>query len=69
MQEVIWDEVHRKHFYLSEQAPICQGNLRGDFGYTSISPTAKAVLNGLYNYPEEFDGPTGKLLEGCAEIR
>ena len=39
----IWDEIHRKWFYLAEQAPICQGSLRGDFGYTAFSPTAKKV--------------------------
>ena len=57
VQEAIWDEVHRKHFYLVEQAPIYQVN-------TAISPTA-----GSYDYPEEFDGPTRELLEECAEIR
>ena len=69
VQEAIWDEVHCKRFYLAEQAPICQGNLQGDFGYTAISPTAKAVLDGMYDYPEDFNGPTRDLIEECAEIR
>jgi len=29
----IWDEIHRKRFFLAEEAPICQGRLRGEFGY------------------------------------
>ena len=41
VHKAIWDEIHRKRFYLAEQAPIYQGSLRGDFGYTSCSPTAK----------------------------
>ena len=41
VHESIWDKIHRKRFYLAEQAPICQCFLRGDFGYTACSPTAK----------------------------
>ena len=29
VHEAIWDEIHRKRFYLVEQASICQGSLRG----------------------------------------
>ena len=41
VNKAIWDEIHRKRFYLAEQAPIYQGSLRGDFGYTACSPTEK----------------------------
>ena len=68
VHEAIWDEIHRKRFYLAEQAPICQGSLRGDFGYTACSPTAKKVLEGRYEYPEGFDSATRELLEECAPI-
>ena len=51
VHEAIWDEIHRKRFYLVEQASICQGSLRGDFGYTAFSPTAKKVLERGYYYP------------------
>jgi len=40
VQEAIFNEVHRKHYNLAEEAPICQGALRGQFGYTATSPTA-----------------------------
>ena len=69
VHEAIWDKIHRKRFYLSEQALICQGSLRGDSGYTDCSPTAKKVLEGRYEYPEGFDSATRKLLEECAPIR
>ena len=41
VHEAIWDEIHRKRFYLAEQAPICQGSLRGEFWYTACSSKAK----------------------------
>jgi hypothetical protein len=46
LQEAIWDNIHRKRFYLSEEAPIWPGPLRGAFGYNSVTPTAKAILEG-----------------------
>lgn len=33
VEDTIWYEIHGKRFYIAEQAPICQGRLRGDFGY------------------------------------
>ena len=69
VHKTIWDEIHRKRFYLAEQAPICQGSLRGDFGYTFFSPTSRKVLEVQYDYPEGFELETRKLLEECARIR
>jgi hypothetical protein len=40
VQEAIFNEVHRKQYNLAEEAPICQGAFRGQFGYTATSPTA-----------------------------
>ena len=40
VQEAIFNEVHHKLYNLVEEAPICQGALRGQFGYTATSPTA-----------------------------
>ncbi len=40
VQEAIFNEVHRKRYNLAEEALICQGVLRGQFGYTATSPTA-----------------------------
>ena len=69
VQEAIWNEIHRKRFYRAESAPICKGNLRGDFGYTALTPTAKAILDGTYEYPEDFDQATRELCEECARVR
>ena len=48
VQEAIFNEVHRKRYNLAEEAPIRQGALRGQFGYTATSPTARSVLDGTY---------------------
>ena len=69
VHEAIWDKIHRKRFYLAEQAPICQGSLRGDFGHIACSPTEKKVREGRYEYPEGFHSATRELLEECARIR
>ena len=31
-ERAIWEEVYQKRFYLAEEAPICQGELLGEFG-------------------------------------
>lgn len=43
VEETIWNEIHGKRFYIAEQAPICQGKLRGIFGY---------MANNTYQCPE-----------------
>jgi len=40
VQEAIFSEIHQKRFFLAEQAPICNGWMRGAFGYTATSPVA-----------------------------
>jgi hypothetical protein len=45
VENMIWDEIHGKRFFLAEQAPICQGWLRGEFGYMASTPAAERVLN------------------------
>lgn len=67
--EAIWNEVHRKRFHMAEEAPICQGHLRGDFGYNAVSPTAQAILEGKYQFPPDFDSATKELCMECARIR
>jgi hypothetical protein len=47
VEDAIWNEIHAgKRFYLAEQAPICQGKLRGDFGYMANNEAAREVLAG-----------------------
>jgi hypothetical protein len=68
VQGAIFNEVHRKRYNLAEEAPICQGTLRGQFGYTATSPTARTVLDGRYNFPPDTDVATRELFEEIARI-
>jgi hypothetical protein len=68
LHEAIWDNIHRKRFYLAEEAPICSGSLRGTFRYNPVTPTAEAFLEGTYQYPPEFDEVTKEILQECALI-
>ena len=49
VENTIWDIIHNKRFYLAEQAPICQGKIRGDFGYLANTPATSQFLSGMYN--------------------
>jgi hypothetical protein len=69
VQNVIFNEVHRKQYNLAEEALICKGPLRGQFGYMSTSPTARSVLDGSYDYPPDIDEATKELFEECAKIQ
>ena len=69
VENAIWTNIHRKRFYLAEEAPICKGRMRGDLGYNAVSPTAQGILDGTYEYPEDFDTATRGLREECALIR
>ena len=69
VHNAIWEEIHKKRFYLAEEAPICKGDLRGEFGYLSVSPTAKLILAGEYEYPDFFDDDTIAICQQCARIR
>ena len=69
VQEAIFTNIHRKRFFLAEAAPICSGGLWGQFGYTASTRTAKAILNGTYEFPPNFDQATKEILMECARIR
>ena len=69
LHQAIWDEVHRKRFHLAEEAPICQGKLRGDFGYLANTKAARQALEGTYRHEEGGHQATKELLEEVARIR
>ena len=46
--EAIWANIHYKRLYLAEEAPICQGQLRSDFGYNAATQVAADILKGRY---------------------
>ena len=69
VERTLFEEIHGKRFYLAEQAPIRKGKLRGEFGYMANTPASQAVLDGRYNYSEDFDAGTRELLEEVTRIR
>jgi hypothetical protein len=44
----IWSNIHRKRFYLTEQAPNCAGTLQEEFGYNANTLAAEQVLKVEY---------------------
>jgi hypothetical protein len=46
VQEAIFDNIHRKRFFLVEAAPIFNGILWGQFDYNPNTKTARKVLGG-----------------------
>ena len=69
MEQTIWDNIHRKRFFLAEQAPICAGDLREKFGYNAITGAAKQVLEGTYNPRPAEDPATLEVFSAIAENR
>ena len=68
VKNVIWDGIHDKHLYLSEQAPICKGRMRETVGYLAATIAARQVLERTYIYPEGFDEATTEICEVCARF-
>jgi hypothetical protein len=69
VQNAIWSEVHQSRYHMAEEAPICNGRLRGKFGYNATSAAARAVLAGEYEFSADFDEATKRLMESIADIR
>jgi hypothetical protein len=68
LQEAIWNNIHRKRFYLAEEAPLCLGPLQGSFGYNAVSPAARMILDGTFDYPPDLDEAMKETLQECARI-
>jgi hypothetical protein len=69
VQEAIFTEVHWRRYNLVEEAPICCGALRGQFGYISTSPTAQTILDGTYDFPPNMDKATKELFVEITQIQ
>ncbi len=69
LQEAIWNNIHRKQFYLAESATLCQVPLHGTFRYNAICDTSQRILDGTYDYPQDFDEATKEILQECVLIR
>ena len=69
IQNALWQEVHQSHYHMAEEAPICQGNLRGLFGYNADTVAARAVLDRKFEFSEEFHKATRWICESVADFR
>ena len=68
VESTLFEEIHGKRFYLAEQAPLCKGKLWGEFGYMANNLASQAVLDGWYEYSEDFDVGTRELLKEVTRL-
>jgi hypothetical protein len=69
MHEAIWSNISWKRFYLAEEAPICNGQLREVFGYNVDFEMGKEVLEGTYSFNEDFDEYMKDIFQEAAQTR
>lgn len=69
VQDTIWETIHRERYHLAEEAPICQGRLRGEFGYNANTSNGEAVLEGTYEASEDMHIGTQLLFQSIAALR
>ena len=69
VEQTIFAEIHNKRYTMAGEAPICNGDLFEEFGYTSSTTAGQAVLNGTYVAPNGTDQATVDLFAELAEIR
>jgi hypothetical protein len=69
VNQTIFLEIHEKRYTLAGEAPICNGDLFQEFGYTAITPASRTVLDGMYVVPSNSDAATLELFAEIAHIR
>ena len=69
VEQTIFNKIHEKRFTLAGEAPICNGKLFTQFGYTATTPASKAVLDRTYSTPADSDMATKELFTEIAAIR
>jgi hypothetical protein len=69
VQNAIFNEVYQKWYNLAEEALICKGSLRRQFGYMSTLLTARSVLDGSYDFLPDIDKAMKELFEECVKIQ
>jgi hypothetical protein len=68
-EQTIFSEIHEKWYTLADEAPICNGELFNQFGYTANMPASNAVLDRTYEAPPNSDVATNELFAEIAAIR
>lgn len=69
IQKAIWDNIHQSRYHLAEEAPICQGKLRGEFGNNADTVAGRQVLDGTYQFDDDFHEGTRRICQAISEIR
>jgi hypothetical protein len=69
VENAIFSGIQGSRYHLAEEAPICQGRLRGEFGYNAVTLAAAAVLSGTYVFSPDFHQATKELLQARSRIR
>jgi hypothetical protein len=69
VEQTIFSEVHKKHYTLAGEAPICNWELFQDFDYTANTPASRVVLDGMYVPPPDSDTATIDLFAEIAAIQ
>jgi hypothetical protein len=69
IHEAIWSNIHRKRFYLADEAPICNSPLREIFRYNADTEAGEEVLSGTYEFEPGFDDATMRICQEVAAIR
>ena len=69
IEHAIWSNIHQRRFFLAEEAPICQGQLRQDFGYLANTLAGQAVMDGEFTPMYKIDPATEELFSAIAFIR
>ena len=69
VQDTIWEKIHHERYHLAEEVPICQGRLRGEFGYNANTKAGEAVLEGTYQAPVGSHAGTQFLFQSIAALR
>ena len=69
VERTIFSKVHEKQFTLAGEAPICNGTLFQDFGYTANTPALRAVLMGPMWHQQTWTQPQRNVHLNCSNTQ
>jgi hypothetical protein len=68
VEQTIFSEIHNKRYTMAGEAPICNGKLFEELGYTTNMPVIRAILDETYITPEGSVQATLDLFVEVANI-
>jgi len=69
VEQAIFKAVHGERYQMAEESPICQGQLREDFGYLANTPSSQQVLDGTYKCAPGTPQAVSDIFSEIARIR